>query len=129
MSQFENSVARKWQPPRVTLQLGAPFQLRPVPVGQIGAGFVTALQKFQQGEAGRSLHTNLVVHKEVFLHLRVIKRLAGTDGGLRITGRLRGGIGVECGSLDAPATRPKPRTDDFMGIGYASDAVQSLPRR
>src|SRR4029077_10917946 len=113
----------------ISRMLRGSFQLRPVPFRQVGSGFVSALQEFDQRRSGRGIKTNIVIHQKEFFHLRMVKRLARTDPTLPEARRFRGGVSVECRTFDLAAARPESCADHFVRISLARDQVGSLALR
>src|SRR6266850_2577594 len=108
-----------------TGKLRGPFQVRPVPLAEVGARLVCALAKFEQSISRRLRRSYFVVHQEKLAHLFAVKSFFRTHRAIAKSGGLRRGIGIKSRAIHFSPARPKTHADDFMGIGLPCDDVSA----
>src|SRR5437763_15079485 len=110
----------------MNMALRCSLQLRPIRFRRVGAGFVGALKKVQQCCFWRAALTYIVVHKNEFMHLRMIESARRTHGSFGETQRLGRSVGVESRSFDVSSAGPESGADHFVGVGFAGNVICSV---
>src|SRR5256886_15912418 len=110
----------------MNVALRCSLQLCPIPFRRVGAGFVGALKKVQQCCLWRGTLAHIVVHKNEFVHLRMIESARRAHGSFGETQRLGRSVGVESRSFDVSSAGPEYGADHLVGIGFAGDGIRSV---
>src|SRR3974390_804005 len=93
-----------------------------VPIGKLSPCLIRGLTKIEQSCAGRRGAAHVVIHKDKFIELRVVKGGRRIDASFAETGWFRNHVGIKGRSFDA-AAGPKSDTANFVRISVACEGI------
>src|SRR6202012_409719 len=96
---------------------GRPFEGGAVPMAQLGAGLVGALEKGEQRLLGLWLGAEVLIFQQKFAEGAVVTGAFGLNSGAVEALRRGRGVAVEGGFAQAAVARPEAGANHFMGVG------------
>src|ERR1051326_3331789 len=100
------------------------FQRRPIPFCKLRTRLVGTLAEIEYGGLRRRISEDIVVLKDEFAQLCIPVCAAGPHGFIGQTRRAGRGVGVKSRILEPAIARPKPATDGFVRISFASHRIR-----
>src|SRR5207249_4890087 len=92
-----------------------------IPVRQLRAGRVGALQKLQQRGARRLRLADVIVHQNEFGQILMPESSGWLERLVLQPCRLRRRVGIECRARNGSAARPEPGADALVRVGFTGD--------